>query len=221
MTEPPPRWTILVATLGRRQQSLSHLFDGLMPQVDQMAGQVTVEALWNNGERSPGLVRQDLLDHSAAEYVCFVDDDDVVASNYVEAIYPLLDGVDYVGFKVDVVPLGHADTHVTATHSLKYGKWYEDETGLYRDTSHLNPVRRELATRVRFGDEYFREDYHWAQELRDHVRTENYLDEVMYFYSPAGEIHEHGYPPPDVGSRARLTVPSPNFHWNPASSQEG
>lgn len=215
-----PRWTVLIATLGRRQQALSHLLDVLLPQVDRMSGQVTVEALWNNGERSQGCVRQDLLEHSTAGYVCFVDDDDMIPGDYVEKIFPLLDGVDYVGFKVDVLHHGVPETHGIAIHSLENRRWYEKDGYLYRDVSHLNPVKRELAMKVPFPDMHFREDYFWVRELREHVHTQNFLDEVMYFYTPAGESHEDGHPPPDNKSYARLLVGSPNFHWNPSSSQE-
>jgi len=214
-----PVWTILIATLGCRQHKLGNLLEGLLPQVEAAGGQVTIEALWNNRERSCGLVRQDLLDHATAEYVCFVDDDDRVAASYVAKILPLLDGVDYVGFDVDVDVLGQPGIHRRASHSLRHAEW--DDDTLSRHVSHLNPVRRELARKVPFPDLGYREDNVWAHAMREHLDTEHYLDEIMYFYTPAGETTAEGQPPPDRRPHSRLPVGSPYFSWNPASSQEG
>jgi len=214
-----PVWTVLIATLGRRRHQLGSLLEGLLPQVEAVGGQVTVEALWNNGERSCGLVRQDLLDHAASEYVCFVDDDDDVADDYVAKILPLLDGVDYVGFDVDLDVPGQPGIHRRASHSLRHAEW--DNGTLLRHVTHLNPVKRELARKVPFPDISYQEDYAWANAMREHLDTEHYLAEVMYFYMPAGEIGAGSVPDRDRTPRYRLPVDSPYFSWNPASSQEG
>lgn len=190
-TSTEPAWTILIATLGRRSAQLERLLDGLLPQVEKAAGTVTVEALWNNAERPVGQVRQDLLEHATSRYVSFVDDDDQVPARYVSRILPLLDGVDYIGFKV-AIPDGQFAG--IARHSLKCGGWGEDQAGYYRHVSHLNPVRRELALRVSFAGqhEHYGEDYAWAHQMRPHVQTERFIDDVLYYYSPTGELHEPG-----------------------------
>lgn len=227
-----PTWTILIATLGRRDAQRGRLLEALLPQVDAAGGAVSVEALWNHGERPVGQLRQELLEHASAQYVCFVDDDDMVPENYVAAILPLLDGVDYVGFNVVISAGPLAGT--VARHSLKFNEWTNEPGSYLRAVSHLNPLRRELALRARFPSEDYSEDYAWALQVRPHVRTEHYLDEVMYSYSPAGELDARrsepggvcGSPvlPPkrvDSGVFARPVVTSPHFSWHPASVPEG
>lgn len=222
-----PTWTILIATLGRRGARFSRLLGSLLPQAEAAGGAVTIQALWNNGERPVGQVRQDLLEHATARYVSFVDDDDYVPDHYVAAILPLLDGVDYVGFKVKIV--AGEKTGGVASHSLQYQGWRE-EPGLlyYRDISHLNPVRRAIACRAAFPPEDYGEDRAWAEQLRPHVHTECFLDDVMYFYAPAGELRPREVPCvmqpvppprlPDPGTYTRPVVTSPWFSWHPASS---
>lgn len=223
---PAPVWTILMATLGRRDVQRGRLLDVLLPQVQQAGGAVTVEALWNHGEHPLGLIRQELLEHASAQYVCFVDDDDMVAGNYVAAILPLLDGVDYVGFNV-VVSAGPTAGAV-GRHRLRRDYWDKGPGGY-----HLNPVRRELALRGTFPSGDYSEDHAWGLQVRPHVRTERYLDEVMYFYYPANEL----VAPPssteqllgmipvpkrrDHGVFMRPEIASPYFSWHPASSAPG
>ncbi len=169
-------WTILVATLGRRSESMRALMDGLLPQVDAAGGEVTVEALWNNGERPVGEVRQALLEHATSQYVCFADDDDELPPHYVRTILPLLDGTDYVGFKVDVAG-------AVVEHGLHVAGW---DAGLgSRDITHLNPLKRSLAVQSSFSGGRG-EDRRWAAGVRRLVHTGHFVDEVMYFYRPSG-----------------------------------
>lgn len=128
-----------------------------------------------------GVNRQWMIDESKAEYICFIDDDDLVADDYVSTILPLLDGIDYVGFElqcyIDGVPFSHT------YHDLRCGGWHNDEKGYYRDISHLNPIRRELALLepMEGGNA---EDHRWADRMRatGKVRTQHMIPRVMYFY---------------------------------------
>ncbi len=126
--------------------------------------------------------RQQMVEESTAEYVSFVDDDDLVAKDYVEKIYPLLDGVDYIGFQVETTIDGKPT--LPAYHSLKYPQWYSDLQGSYRDFSHLNPVKRELGVQAKFTGKFPTEDVRWAEEMRrlGLAKTEHYIPETMYFY---------------------------------------
>jgi hypothetical protein len=96
-------------------------------------------------------------------------------------IYPLLDGVDYIGFTLQMYSDG--EKQKPTFHSLRYKEWNADQDGFYRDISHLNPIRRELALRATmFGGAG--EDQRWSEQLRNLnvVRTEHFIPEVMYFY---------------------------------------
>jgi glycosyltransferase involved in cell wall biosynthesis len=210
-----PRWTILIATLAQRRARLERLLTCLMPQVDAVHGQVTVKALWNNGEQPIGWFRQQLLESATAEYVSFVDDDDEVPPYFVEKVLPLLDGVDYVGWRMQTYLNGTA--MAPTFHSLRYKSWYSDDRGHYRDISHLNPVRRELTKGTSFCTDLERvashEDMAWTEQMRGRLLTEHYIEDVMYlyWYEHNGDSIQHRLP--EHSRLERLHVNSPHFSW--------
>ena len=174
-------WEILIATLCSRTKLLQRLLDVLLPQVDAVDGQVRVTAYRNQGERPLGQIRQALLDHADAQYVCFIDDDDLVHRQYVETVLPLLDGVDYIGWQQQLFINGRKADRVTY-HSLRYREWIETPMAWFRDVTHLNPIRLELARKARF-DQGSPEDYNWVRAVRPYVETEHYIEGTcMYYY---------------------------------------
>jgi Glycosyl transferase family 2 len=213
----------MIATLGRRRAKLERLLSGLLPQVDDADGQVTVDALWNNGERPVGRVRQDLLDHSRGEYVSFLDDDDEVPDYFVKRVLPLLDGADYIGWRQELWRDGRLERPVT--HSLRFGKWVDMPEAFNRDITHFNPMRRALAVQGRFAGEHewWSEDWAWARQIRGRVKTEHFVDEVMLFqrWDPADNTGPARRPADDPAQFTRLEVTSPHFSWHPASGGGG
>lgn len=183
---------MLIVTLPSRHEFLGQLLAILEPQVIALGvrkfDQVDIRISASDIDLPVGDRREALRQRATGEYICFLDDDDLVSPNYIARIMPLLDGVDQVGFEVE----GWNDhTKMLPTyHSLKYGKWTNPVNGRMglegaycRDISHLNPMRRELALRAPIAGG-FGEDCRWANELRalDVVKTEHYIDEVMYYY---------------------------------------
>jgi hypothetical protein len=212
-----PRWTILIATLEQRGNRLQRLLRGLLPQTDRYLGDVRVCALRNRGDRPLADVRQDLIDHAWSTYVSFVDDDDVLPPYHVDEVMEAtrLQVVDYVGWQmqayVDEEPLK------PTFHSIRYQGWYDDESGYYRDVSHLNPIRLAVARQATFRDAEPPEDVSWVDRVRPFVRTESYVNRVMYHYysSPSDTTWRPGSATP-----GRYDVPvidHPNFSWHPGS----
>lgn len=180
------KWNILILTQPSRERYLARLSGILFPQLnalnpDVRVPQVAATVKLFEPEFTLGENRQRMVEASSAEYVSFVDDDDLVSPDYVARIFPLLDGVDMVGFNVacfiDGKPIG------IARHSLRYGEWVEDANGYYRDLSYMTPMRRALVLRSRIEGGYG-EDRRWAARLRALrcVWTEHYVDEVLYEY---------------------------------------
>ena len=126
--------------------------------------------------------RERLRQESRGEYICFVDDDDLVPPDYVSCILPLLDGVDYVGFNVE--QRVNDSFHCIEQRSLRFNGVSRDNIGGYfRDLSHLNPMRRQLALQVPMHG-FPEEDTRWANGIRDLgiVKTEHYIDHTLYYY---------------------------------------
>lgn len=205
-------WSILILTMPARAALLGRLLEVLRPQIDAAHASAQTEAertrsapqgLTESGEGtalqrcSPkielliresdpalpvGENREALRQQSRGEYISFIDDDDLVPPHFVERILPHLDGVDYVAFNLEQRMDGHF--LCIEKRSLGYGRVGRDERGgRFRDISHLNPMRRELALRVPMTG-WPCEDNRWADALRElHiVRTEHVLDETLYYY---------------------------------------
>lgn len=215
-----PKWNILIATLGQRGDRFKRLIDILMPQVDKCNGDVIVTALWNNGEHSLSHIRQSLIEHADGEYVSFVDDDDVLPHYFVDEIVKRLDGVDYVGWQMQTYIDGNPLK--PTFHSLRYDHWWDDANGYYRDVSHLNPVRLQLARQADFRRTTPPEDVAWCDQMRGLVVTEHYIDRVMYeYYSSSVDTtwRPGSVVTPTTELYTRLIVNSPNFSYHPGSSE--
>lgn len=219
-----PRWTILICTLSSRSDRFVHLMQHLLPQVDRAEGWVTVSALWNNGEQSLRGMRQDLVENAQSAYVNFVDDDDELPSYYVEKVLPLLDGdTHYIGWRMQCIYDG---TWLKPTyHSLQYSTWWDDPAGFYRDISHLNPIRRDLA--LKYGNyrtttgRHGTEDANWTVQMRGHVESEKYIPDCMYYYHARSDGAAAGHRESiEPGTFERPIIVSPYFSYHPHSSQE-
>lgn len=175
-----PVWTIMTLTLPERAEMLGRLRARLLPQL------IGKPVAWDVRYDEPGMPlgdqRERMRREAGGEYISNVDDDDLVAEDYVGAILPLLDGVDYIGFRLQAYEDRVALPKPTF-HSLLCGGWFESAYGYHRDISHLNPMRRELALAVPMWGA-FGEDSRWAGEMRAQgmVRTEHYVERVMYHY---------------------------------------
>jgi glycosyltransferase involved in cell wall biosynthesis len=151
--------------------------------------EVEVICLADNGEKSTGWKRNMLLQKAKGDYVVFVDDDDEVHSKYVHLINKTLffNSPDVIGI---VLKHYQNDTLIgTAYHSVQYKKWRNlrdpDNLGQWlfeRCPNHLNPVRRELALKIRFPEIYVGEDKEYSLRLREFLKEEVMINEPIYFY---------------------------------------
>jgi Glycosyl transferase family 2 len=174
-------WDILMCSVESRTEMLVPLLEELERQL--MPG-VGVRVFRDNLETVYSAKCQRLLDSSSAEYVSFVDDDDWVEPDFVETIMEALhERPDYVGFKVLYTVNGVPQ--MPALHSLRYQGWTNTPSALYRDISHLNPLRRDLAVRSPWvGREDAVCDAQWADGLSrlGCVKTEVWIDRELYHY---------------------------------------
>lgn len=195
-------WDILISTIPHRHQQLCNLLATLNWQI--IPG-VTVIVFRDNTENPVGDKRQILLESATADYISFVDDDDMVPQNYVSRIMTALkEHPDYVGFPVSYFVDGVFQRNYE--HSLRH------QPGEFvRDLSHLNPMRREFALQGRFSGG-FGEDGRWVGMVRESgmVKKEVWIPEVMYYYrySTANSSHFTKSPLPQESVN-----PLPNYSW--------
>jgi hypothetical protein len=223
-SENQPTWTILIPTIPIREPLFRRLLDVLLPQLDAHEGRVRVLAWRNAGRPSLGEVRDGLVNYASTDYVSFVDDDDLVPAYYVTEIVEAIAGrPDHVGFQLEYTTKrgGEQVGYEIVDHSLRHGRWHRNTEGqLVRDCTHIDPVRREIAlsgqfARARSGRA---EDTVWVKQIRGRMRTEAYIDKIMYHYLWSYEGSSWGMdrkvapaagPRPDIAHR--------HFAWHPSS----
>jgi glycosyltransferase involved in cell wall biosynthesis len=195
-----PTWDILIPTIPHRHDRLCEL----LAELDrQWQPGLTVRVLRDNLERANRAShgkRQDLVQAARGEYVCFIDDDDWVAPDYIARIMTALgEHPDYVGFQVLFTEDGQQ--HYLDDHSLRHGRFGQDGNRLLRDISHINPMLRELALLVEWSDQT---DEEWVDAVRatGRVKTEVYISAEMYHYRRSSS---DGW----LTSRAPMTPPLP------------
>jgi glycosyltransferase involved in cell wall biosynthesis len=221
-----PRWTILVPTISERAHLLARLLDRLLPQLDAHAGAVRVLAWHNNGTPGLGVIRDRLIADAGSEYVSFIDDDDLVAEDYVAAVMDALaQGPDHVGFKLEFTAAAHEGGvagREIVEHSLVHGRWGRTREGvLVRDFTHVDPIRRTIAMNGSFivRRPGRAEDRHWVKQVRPWLAgmAEVYVDRVLYHYLYDAAVSAWQRPGELAAVRPRLDVDHPYFAWHPES----
>lgn len=177
------RLSILVAALSSRADMSAALFAELDRQL--IPGEVELVVYEDDGKVPSGRKRNWLMDNSNGLYFAFVDDDDLVADDYVEQILRATQyGPDVVTFdvkystpnKTEIMSFGlrHSDG-VRAGPSLRL-----------MTANHLCAWRRECGTRVRFPNELgYNDDCFWYKPLvKSGIPTiEEHVHSVLYFYN--------------------------------------
>lgn len=219
-----PTWTILVPTLSERRALFERLMSTLLPQAEAYGHRVLVTAWLNDGTPSLPEIRQTLVETAATDYVCFVDDDDLVTDDYVSDIMTALDArPDYVGFQVQCYSDG-VPTAV-AYHGLSNGRWRNTPGRYFRDISHINPIRTDIARKVTFRRTKAggAEDRAWADQLRRTklLRSEVVIDRILYHYlystsTTPGQGSRWELPRQQLLRKGndRSPIEHPNFAWS-------
>lgn len=180
------KWQIIIPTVVDRAEQFTRLRDTLAPQVEKYKGDIEVLVYWNNYERELATLRQILIEEATAEYTNFIDDDDNVSDDYCNSIYPLLDGIDYIGFKVGFYQNGVKQKPVI--HSLMCDGWDDTPEGYFRRGVLVNPTRRELMLRAGFKNADYRqgkpEDIAYAANIDPLLKTEHFIDKELHIYMP-------------------------------------
>lgn len=172
------RLSILICSLKHRETELNRLLTILNPQLT-----VDVEVLveTDGGELTIGGKRNILLNKAVGDYVCFIDDDDIVSNDYVSKILKAIEtNPDCVGIEGEVTFNGNKPKKFI--QSIRYNKWFEENNIYCRCPNHLSPVKREIALQVMFPEISFQEDRVYSARIYSYLKKESFIDGIIYFY---------------------------------------
>ena len=171
----------------RKEQYLDKLLGFLGHQLtDELRKKVEVMVNVDDGEKSVGQKRNEIVENATGKFICFVDDDDGVDEEYIKSIVDVIesnDELDCIGFNGMYYTNGQP--RMLFKHANSYGGHYKDASGVqHRPVNHLNPVRTEIARKVKFPEKNFGEDSDYCDRLFDTglLKKEVIIDKVMYHY---------------------------------------
>jgi glycosyltransferase involved in cell wall biosynthesis len=179
--------SILTCTLHNRINFFKRIDTSLKKQTKFLTN-IELLANCDNGEKTIGEKRNELLNASKGEYVVFVDDDDYVSDDYVIKILKAIstskkpDCCGIEGIIYD--PLGKNKF----VHSLRYDKWFDENGVYYRSPNHINPIKRELALEVGFEKVSYGEDFEFSKKIKPLLKSEIYIDSILYHYFPSSNF---------------------------------
>lgn len=174
--------SILICTIPERQPMFKELLNELTEQSKRCNSMVQI--CWDDSPKGTitiGAKRNKLLNLALGDYVCFADDDDSVAPDYIESILNAIEkGTDCIGFKIKCYMDGKEEN---AASSMKYD-WADNVDGFryVRSIYHKTPVKRELALKAGFPDKSFSEDYEYSMRLKPLLKSEIFIDKFLYIY---------------------------------------
>lgn len=173
--------SVLVCTIPEREQLVNNLKRIVSYQSDNS---VEMIVCMDNKKASIGKKRNDLLNAAKGEYICYLDDDDMISPYYVSRVLDSIkEGPDCVGIKGIIV--GNRIEPRVFIHSLEYSEWFEKNGVYYRCPNHLNPIKREIALKVGFPDKSFGEDRDYSYGIKQFLTSEVMIDEPIYYYYPS------------------------------------
>lgn len=116
----------------------------------------------------------------------FIDDDDMIESNYLALNAPGIFGNYDCNSLVGIYSCnGQIDPnkHIFI-HSLKYDHWYEDDKYFYRNPNHLNFIKLDLIKDIKFQHKNEGEDGCFSEDLfkAQCLKTEYEITEPFYHY---------------------------------------
>lgn len=184
-----PLLSILIPALAGRDRAA--LENNLRLQIASAAEPVELLIEEDAGQLSSGAKRQRLLERSTGQYIAYVDDDDQVASDYVDALQAgCLSGRDVVTLQLELTRSDRPSREVWT-----FGLWPNQRKLGRMQVNHLCAWRRDIARRVAWCPDLGNFDDHlWFQPLMAAglVQSEWHIDRVLYHYqySPAVTVNQ-------------------------------
>lgn len=182
MEQKTPDLSILIPTMHKRAHFLKRLMRVLSPQCNAHPGRVELLTSTDNGEAPIGVKRNTLMAEAKGRYLAFVDDDDLVSTDYVSKILTAIQSThDVCG--IEGVMTWDGTNPERFVCSMRNGPVWRKENGVYlRPPNHLCPVKRELALKSTFPPLDFAEDKAYTDGLFPHLRTQEMIFGAVYFY---------------------------------------
>ena len=167
-----------MASLIGREYYLNRMLSILEPQ---LTPEVELILEVDNRELSIGVKSQKMLEKAKGDYVCYVDDDDIIPGYYISEILKAIESnPDCVAIN-GILTIDDKNP-APFYHSIQYDDWISKDYKYYRCPNHINPVKRELALKAGWDDMKTGGDYKYSMRLKPFLKTETIIEKCMYYY---------------------------------------
>lgn len=184
--------SILIPTIKERSNMFTSLYNEVMKQIAYMdsvhptLGKIEVliddSPRFLDGGPSIGKKREALVKRAEGKYLCFLDDDESIAPNYIETLVRLCQ------FNADVCTFRNVsklDSYwMVVDLKLKYpNDQATSDFMIRRKPWHICPVKSEYAKLHSFEDSNYGEDFSWMERVLAHCTTEAKSESVIHQYN--------------------------------------
>lgn len=192
--------SILMCTIPDRESMFVRLFNEVQRQCAYMQtvhpslGRIEVlvdsSPKFLEGGPSIGAKREALVKRAAGKYLCFLDDDEQIAPNYVETLVRLCcKDCDVCTFKnmtktdtywtiIDMSLNYHVDDQANPNYTTRRRPW------------HVCPVKSVYAKMVHFPNTNYGEDAAWMNKVLEFCTTEAKSEAVIHQYNHSSKVSE-------------------------------
>lgn len=189
---------ICIPTVVGREKQFEYIFNKIGNQVRDLnlVDEIDAVVSKDNKEKSIGAKRDQMYKISKALFTVQIDDDDDVPDDYVKTLY------DTIVANPDVDCIGYAERCIMdgvtkySKISNQFTEWATRSDGYERTPFFKIPIRTTLCQQVGVSDMRFGEDHDFANRIKPLIKSEVYLDKVMYHYtgnSLTAEQHKERY----------------------------
>lgn len=178
---PKPLLSVLIPHLPERKDKLNRLLNQIVQQVKGLA----VEILIDDSDKTTGEKRNSLLKAANGVFVNYLDDDDEIADNYFEKIFPYLnDKTDTIGFVMDF-QAGSFSMPMVCCAAVAERKAYSGI--MFCPITPIQVTRKSLC--APFPPITKGEDIIWSREMYPILKNSKsrFINEILYIYNGHGQ----------------------------------
>ena len=185
--------TVMILSIPSRIENAISLMKKLEGQLGNRRS-VEILVLTDNRSQSISEKRNVLLKAARGRFVCFLDDDDGVANNYIDLLLKAVKenpSVDCISFD-QFCSLDGEPMNVSFGIGNPHGQLWRNEEGLLGDIKrppyHMCLFRREIAQSEEFrpmfaaNGQSYGEDFDWLIRLYPKIQTEHHINEPLHMY---------------------------------------
>jgi glycosyltransferase involved in cell wall biosynthesis len=173
--------SIAICTLPVRIESFSRLIRELNKQIIQhgLQDHVEVISVMDCKGMSVGEKRNKLREMARGLYLCYIDDDDRISTDYIiSLIQGIESGADVITFRGEYKDGAQVkDWTINSSNVTR-----DTATMQYRRPNHLCAVRREIYQACPFPLKSYGEDSDYSELINKMIRNEFHIPKKLYFY---------------------------------------